>query len=364
MIRGLLLSLFLLNILQSCTNQPESKTEREPSEFRRIQFKYVSALELWESDDSLKIIVKLPHSDEKSHTIFAKKEVGSLVCLSTTHVGYLESLSSLSKIKALSNANLIYSENLNSMITAGGILDLGGDQQIDPEYLLNLDPDHILFYDFDPGTSNLISKMESLNLSVIRIHEFMETTPLGKAEWIKFFGVLLDKKSEADSVFTFIEEAYLDLLNTQLSEEKPGVIFGLPWKGTWHQPGGSSFQSQFIKDAGGRYLWENDTSSNALVLDREVILDKGVDADIWLHLNNETSLRGVIEINPAFKSFESVKNNRVYNNNARLNVNMGNDYWESGIVNPHIILKDLMAIIYPKRFPEHELVYYRKLEHD
>jgi len=136
----------------------------------------------------------------------------------------------------------------------------------------------------------------------------------------------------------------------------------MPWKGAWHVPGSQSFQAQLFKDAGASYLWaEDNESTSSLVKSKEVIIDKALDADYWLNLNAYRSITSIIAYDQKFSTFKAVQVKNLYNNDKRLNVSSGNDYWESGVVNPHIILKDLIKIFHPNLI-NHKLYYYQRIE--
>jgi iron complex transport system substrate-binding protein len=258
---------------------------------------------------------------------------------------------------------LIYNQEFRALIESNKIIDVGNDQSLNYEKLIEVQPDIIFFYDFGPSTAAVVQRLEDLGLKVIRVAEFMEESPLGKAEWIKFFGAVYNKMNLADSIFNVIESSYLELISLdENSISKPMVFTGLPWKGEWYQPGGASFQAKYFEDAGADYIWSENTSTSGITVDREVIYEKAIQADFWLHPSNALTMTEITNDDERFAHFESFKQGRVYNNNARLNENMGNDYWESGLLNPHLILKDLMFIFHPELYPDHQLHYYRKLE--
>jgi iron complex transport system substrate-binding protein len=159
------------------------------------------------------------------------------------------------------------------------------------------------------------------------------------------------------------EEAYLQLKNSVANVQyRPSVLAGLPWKNTWWVPGGRSHAAVLIRDAGGRYIWENDSSKEALPLDIEAVYDHAGQADFWINSGSAASLADLVNTDPRLQLFKPCGDSSIYNNNARLNPSGGNDYWESGVIYPYIILKDLIRIFHPEILPEHKLVYYKKLE--
>jgi iron complex transport system substrate-binding protein len=191
----------------------------------------------------------------------------------------------------------------------------------------------------------------------------METHPLGKAEWIKFIAAFYDKANFADSIFNEIETEYLELLQlTSSIKDKPTVFTGMPWNGAWYIPGAKSFQAQLLKDAGANYLWsEGNNEKSSLTKAKEVVIDEAYDADFWINLNSYNSIKSIVGYDEKFVGFRSVKEQQLFNNDNRLNNKSGNDYWETGVIQPQVVLRDLIKIFHPNLI-EHELYYYRQLK--
>ena len=206
-----------------------------------------------------------------------------------------------------------------------------------------------------------INKIKTLGLEVVLNAEYIETHPLGKAEWIKFVAAFYNQNEKARTIFNEIEKEYLNLLTLTQNIKKPTVFVGMPWNGAWYVPGGKSFQAQLFKDAGAEYLWLDNDEKGSLVKAKEIILDQAYEADFWLNQNSYRSIDAVVVYDENFKGFKAVKDKQLFNNDKRVNAKSGNDYWESGVINPHIVLKDLISIFHP-RLLEHQLYYYRKLE--
>ena len=139
-------------------------------------------------------------------------------------------------------------------------------------------------------------------------------------------------------------------------------MVNLPWKGVWYISGGKSNIAQLIKDAGGDYLWKNDNSSHNLTSYLEAVFQKAYNADIWINPGQAKSKNDIIASDERLIRLKAMRKDKIYNRDARLNKFGGNDYMESGNVNPDLILKDLIYIFNPKILPEHKLYYYRKTE--
>ena len=192
----------------------------------------------------------------------------------------------------------------------------------------------------------------------------METTPLGRAEWGKFLALFYNTEKEANEFFAQTAATYNELTTlTAGIEAKPTVFLNTAWEGTWYVPGGKSYLANFIADAGGDYLWSDDSSTGSLYLSYEEVLDvAGTNGEIWLNPGGFSfSAADVLMLDERYGEFSAYQNGEMYNNNNRLSEMGGNDFFESGIAYPEVILADLIVIFHPELLPDHELQYYLKL---
>lgn len=294
---------------------------------------------------------------------FIKTPIQSIACMSLTHIAFIEALGQENSIIALSGLDYVSSSKINARISDGAIKEVGQGQSLNYELLVEQSPDFIMGFGVDASSNNYINKLDALGLTVVLNSEYMETHPLGKAEWIKFIAAFYDESSKADSIFNAIEKEYLELVGlAKTAKEKPVVFTGMPWNGTWYIPGAKSFQAQLLKDAGSNYLWAKGNEEKAsLTKAKEVIIDEAYDADYWINQDSYSSIASIVGYDEKFKGFKSIKNQQLFNNNKRLNDKSGNDYWESGVVNPQLVLKDLIKLFHPELI-EHELYYYQQLK--
>ena len=370
----LLLSFFVLQ----CTHQEEKK---EGSTFKkktsRSAIKYAKGFEIedfgthkiitlrqtWKKNNQTHQYVL--YQNEKPADIlgatFFKVPITSIACMSLTHVAFLEKLGEEHSIVGISGCDYVHSAKINAKIANHTIHEIGQNQQIDYEFLVDKSPQIVMAYGINSASSAILSKLEKLGLKTVLNSEYMETHPLGKAEWIKFVAAFYNKSNFADSLFNSIEQEYLALLEiTNKTIEKPTVFTGMPWSGSWYVPGAKSFQAQLFKDAGATYLWQNNNEKSSVVKSKELIIDEAYNASFWLNQDSYKSINAVVAYDENFRGFEAVEKEQLYNNDNRLNARGGNDYWESGVVNPQWILKDLIKIFHPQLIT-HQLYYYRKL---
>jgi len=328
------------------------------------EYKIITINNAWKGD--AKSYQYVLYATEKPKNIldamFIKIPIKSIACMSLTHVAFLEKLGLESSIVALSGCDYVSSFKIKNQIKNNTIKEIGQEQNFNYEMLVEKSPDFVMAYGINSASNGFLNKMKELGLNVVLNSEYMETHPLGKAEWIKFMAAFYDEDEKANEIFNQIEKEYLSLLAlTEKIEAKPTVFTGMPWSGSWYIPGAKSFQAQLFKDAGAKYLWLDNNEQGSLVKSKEIIIDEAYEADFWLNQNSYNSITSVTDFDAKFKGFTAVKEGQLYNNDNRLNDKNGNDYWESGVVNPHIVLKDLIEIFHPGLIA-HEFHYYRKLE--
>lgn len=220
-----------------------------------------------------------------------------------------------------------------------------------------------MIYGVGSESSGYVGKIEELGINVIYNADYLETDPLGKAEWIKLFGALYCRERMADSIFNAESEAYNKLKSFIAGNitEKPQVLLGLPFKDTWFVSPGNSFISKLIEDAGGAYLWKDTKSSVSMPFGLENVYLKAVNADFWLNIGTVRTKNEIHAVDPRLTDLSCFKTGNLFNNNNRVTDAGGNDFWESGTVYPHLILQDIATILHPELFPEKKMYYYRKI---
>lgn len=289
--------------------------------------------------------------------------VKRVICLSTSHIGFLNALSEIESIKGISGANFVSDTTVKKSIKHKSILDVGYDTGLNYETILGLKPDLIMVYSIGGEITGIINKLKDLNLKVILIGEYLEESPLAKTEWIKFIGALYNKDKESIKYFKRIENNY-NSIKTEVSKVrfKPLVLAGLPFKDTWWMAGGKSNLACLISDAGGEYLWKDNQSKDAFVVSMEQIIMRSANADYWINCGNVNSIKELLATDSRFNSFPQVAKKTIYNNNLDGSKGGGNDYWERGVVRPDLILSDLVKIFHPECDSDKTYNFYKRLE--
>ena len=291
-----------------------------------------------------------------------KTPVKSVVVFSTTHIGFLTALNESKSLVGASGASYIYNKDLKIRYKKGEIKEIGYPPSINYESIIELNPDVIFIYGLESSVTGIISRLETAGIPCVIIGDYLENHPLGKAEWIRVFSAFYNKLNSADSIYKSIEKQYNELSELVKDNQlpQPSVMLGLPWKDSWYMAGGKSYAAKLIEDAGGHYLWSETDETDYHPLSIESVIQKALYADLWINPGSARSLDDIISRDKRYGVFHSYKNHSLYNNDNRFDGN-SNDYWETGVIEPHIILKDLIKIIHPQELPEYELVYYRRL---
>ena len=373
----LLASIFASSLI-SCRDNPESevpgRTESENVEYAEgfgieeyDDFKILKVYNPWQGASNVLFQYVLAGHDReippslKGNPVI-RTPVRSVICLSTTHIALLDFIDETAKISAVSGSEFIYNPDVRSRIDNKELSDIGYDMNLDYERILELNPDIILAYGVGSEAGAWLDRLDKLGMRVVMIGEYLEKSPLAQAEWVKFAGHLFNKQDVATEKFREVEDEYMKLKRlAKGTENKPVVMSGLPWRNSWFVPGGKSHFATLIADAGGQYLWDNNSRTDNHQVDIEKVIESGATADFWINIGTVLSNRDIENADNRLATLTPFRLGNLYNNNARLNRHGGNDYWESGIVNPHLILKDMIHILHPHLLPGHVPVYYRKL---
>ncbi len=288
--------------------------------------------------------------------------VSNIVVTSTTHIPSLEMLGVSNALTGFPNLDYISSEATRKLIDEDKVKELGKNEDINTEVLIDLAPDVVVTFAVE-GSNKTVSTIQKTGIPVMYNSDWTEVSPLGKAEWIKFFGALFDKEKEADSIFKNIETEYL--LATKIAtnvSKKPTVLSGAMYRDVWYLPQGGSWAARFIADAGGNYLWKESEGTGSLSLNLEAVLEKGKAADFWVGPGRFTSFQQLEDTHSVYKEFDAFKTGNVYSFTTKKGATGGVVYYELAPNRPDLVLKDIIKILHPDLLPDHELFFFTKLE--
>lgn len=288
--------------------------------------------------------------------------INTVVATSTTHIPSLEMLGVEDKLIGFPFTDYISSAKTRALIDANAVKELGGSQEINTEVLLALTPDLVIGYGVD-GTNKNLNLIEKAGIPVVYNGDWMEQTPLGKAEWIKFFGALFDKQDQANTVFAQIENDYKQVKQLAAKANiKPTVISGAMYKDVWYLPQGNSWAATFIADANGDYIYKDSNGTGSLALSLESVLTKAQAAQFWIGPGQFSSLAQMAETNAAYAGIDAFKQNKVYSFTKNVGPTGGVIYYELAPNRPDLVLKDMVKILHPDLLPEYELHFFSPLD--
>jgi iron complex transport system substrate-binding protein len=288
--------------------------------------------------------------------------IQSIVVTSTTHIPSLEMLGVENTLLGFPSTNFISSAKTRKRIDAGKVREVGINESLNTEVLIDMKPDVIVSFGIN-NSNPTINNLQKSGLNVLINGDWTEQSPLGKAEWIKFFGALYGLDAKANTLFTSIENNYKNALAlAEKTTQKPTVLSGAMFQDQWYVPQGESWVSVFLKDAKSDYLWKDTKGFGSLSLPFETILDKAQNATFWIAPGDFTSLKQMSDSNPHYAEFSSFKNKKVYSYAINKGAKGGILYFELASARPDLVLKDLIKIFHPELLPNYKPFFFHKLE--
>lgn len=288
-----------------------------------------------------------------------REEAERVVCLSSSYVAMLDCLKATERVVGVSGINFIHNPSI--LERRHEIGDVGYEGELNYELLVALDADLVLLYGVS-GPSTMESKLRELEIAYLYMGEYVEQHPLGKAEWMVLIGECIGERTKAEEYFATIPPQYEQWREVAAATTtRPRVMVNTPYGDSWFMPWKSSYSAHLIADAGAEYLYgEKNTSNASQRIDTEEATLLMAQADHWIDVTGIENHEELQRRYPHFRNLRCVQQGEVYNNDRRRSPAGGNDYWESGVVNPHLVLRDLVKIFHPE-LVEEDFYYYRRL---
>lgn len=302
--------------------------------------------------------------DSALETLVLAVPARRVLTMTTTNLPHFEALGRLDALVGVGNGDYVCNEKVKARLADGSLRSVGDEASVDAEAAADLRPDLVLAFAVASWSNPALKKLKEAGLPVVLEAAYMEETPLGRAEWIKFTAAFFGAEAAAagDSAFAAVDSAYQALAALARSvARRPTVVVNAPFRGQWWIPGGRSYVARFLADAGADYLWADDTTEGSLSLDLEAVLAKAGNADYWLNPGPWKSLADGKERDPRHALFRSFREGRVWAHD-RLPCGAGNDFFEKGSTRPDWVLADLIALFHPELLPGHRFRWYRRLE--
>ena len=370
---GNVLFLLLLLLCVGCKTKDRSQSDKSGA---TVAMRYAEQIQIDSCDGYWSVRVRNPWDTAKIlHTYILVEQgrelpdnlpSGTLVrtplrkslIYSSVHCSLLVELDALDCIGGVCDLQYIYHPAVRTRCAEGRIVDAGNAMSPDLEKVIDLHPDAVLLSPFE--NSGGYGRIEKLGIPIIECADYMETSPLGRAEWMRFFGMLFGRKQQADSLFAEVEKRYASLKSlVDTVSVRPTVLSELRNGSAWYTPGGHSTIGRLYADAGAAYVWADDTRSGSVPLSFETVFDRGRNADFWLFKYNETvdktltSLRAEYAPYAGFRAFQT---GRVFAcNTGKV------PFYEETPFRPDWLLKDLILVFHPECLPGETARYFKQL---
>ncbi|AEM72304.1 ABC-type transporter, periplasmic subunit [Allomuricauda ruestringensis DSM 13258] len=371
---------YLLVVLMGCKqakkSQPVQKQESTSSITHATGFTVKKEADLtiievtaaWPGADNFKYALvpkeKLPSITfpQDEYDAIVGTPVEKVVLTSTTHIEPLKQLGELKTIVGFPNTDYISSPEARKLIDSKQIKDLGMNDILNTEMVLELNPELIIGFSINEE-NKAYHIIERAGIPLVYNGDWVEQTPLGKAEWVKFFAPFFQKEKLGDSIFVEVESSYKQAAAlAKKAKSRPTVLTGGLYKDVWYVAGGNSWMAQFLKDANADYLWSNTEETGSIGLSLESVLENAQDAEYWFNPSAETKYSELTEANPHYQQFSAFTNKKVYSNAIEKGETGGLIFYELAPHRPDIVLMDFIKIVHPELLPEHQLQFIKPIK--
>ena len=318
-----------------------------------------------DTQEQLTYVAKKAHvqvPDSLLHYPQIEIPIQRIACTSTTHIPPIAILEETSSLVGFAGLDYVSTTAVRKRIDAGQVKEIGQNDALTVEVVLDLQPDLLLAFAMNKENKSLHT-IEQAGIPVVYNGDWLEQNPLGKAEWIKLFGVLYDKEEQANRFFDQIVQDYTESLQLiKEVKERPTVLSGVMYGDVWYLPEGKSWAGVYFKDAQSEYLWSETTGTGSLSLSFEHVFEKAQQATFWMNPGHYETLADLAAANPHYKEFDAFKNNRIYSFAPTKGATGGSLFYELGSMRPDLVLKDLIYILHPNILPDYQPHFYRKLQ--
>ena len=359
MIKNLIMMLMVAAVMVSCTggshsnNGNDTATDSVITCAKGIEISHCDGYTLvevknpWKTGAVLQTYALIPRDAEVPAKLpdgatVVRTPLKKAVVYSSVHGSVIKELGALASIAGVCDAEYFNMPEVQEGLKSGKVVNVGNSQSPTIEKLVEMSPDAIILSPFQNAGYGVLT---NLKVPIIECTDYMEVTPLGRAEWIKFFGELYGNTSAADSIFASAEKSYNDLKNgVAKSGKKPKVLTEMLYSGVWYVPGGDSYMARIIEDAGASYPWSDDKSSGSLSLDYAQVLAKAGDADYWfIKPMMPMTYASLAAENQLYTKINAFKSKKVYQC-----ITVNSTFFQDFPFHPDVLLKDFIAIMHPE----------------
>lgn len=385
-IKQFALFLFALLLLGACTKKQSHKIagsfdQSDSTDFAfSVEFKFAQKVKVTNLQDhkELQILsptdtnvvatyilalqgVNLPKSITDKGVVI-RVPVKNICCLSTTHVGAMELLGLQDKVIGGTSIDKFWSAKIQERVLSGELKEVGKGMVSNLEQIIALRPSLVTTSDHSLEKNG--ADLAAIGITPVYNNDWRESSLLGRAEWMKVMALFFCKSVEADSMFNATVQRYYGVVDlAKTAKKSPKVFVGQETRGTWYIPGSESYVSAMIRDANGSMYGVPGERTN-YPCSFEKAYAEHHDAEYWF-TQRGSNIKTIDEFSSAsehYKKFKAYQLGNVFINNKRLNERGGNDFWESGVYHPDLVLKDLVKIIHPDLDLSYETIYWRRLD--
>lgn len=299
-------------------------------------------------------------NDDISHISksYIKAPISSVACMSSTHITFIDTLSNIDIVNGVSDIEYILNKKIQERYSKGLVTEVAQGMNVSIEKVIAINPDAMLV---SPFKELSFSKLEEVGINIIPIADYLEPHPLGRLEWIKVIGVLLNKEIEAEKIYQDSRNRYIAAreLAAQVVS-KPTIFDGANTWGTWYISGGKSFMAYLYKDCGSYYVHSDNEEKGSSVINYETLYSQCHNTDYWrvaLSKHDKFTLKELLSEDSKLKNFKAIKDGRVIFCNIK-----SSPLFEHGIIEPDVILRDLIYALHPEVLPDYQPVYYHILK--
>ena len=372
-------TLFLLLLLSFAACRKNEKPSSMETTIQKNEIEYSTNLSIYKYDSYsvVKVVNPWPNANKNFTYILKEKNASvpdsltkynqltvplqSIVVTSTTNIPFLEMLHVETSLVGFPHTDYISSEKTRKLIDAGVVKNVGQNESLNIEKLIDLAPDAIVTFGID-NNNPMIANLEKSGLKVLIQADWMEQSPLGKAEWIKLYAALFGKEKEGKILFDNIVKNYKEALQLVANEKaETTVLYGSMYQNQWYVARGKSWVAQFMKDAKSNYLWADTEGSGSLGLSFEQILEKGKTAQIWIATGSFKNLNELANSNPHYSQFDAFTQKNIYTFESKFGATGGTIYYELAPSRPDLILKDYIKIFHPELLANYNFTFAQKL---
>lgn len=352
---------FMMLLLASCTLTPQPplpEGEGEPQRGVNLM-RYAHNVAVYDVDSGYQMEVYNPWDTTVllDRCFVPKEGFNTVICFSSTQWSVFLELGEIDRVKGILEGRYVHDQRMIDLLAAGTVKDVGTETAKNLELMIQMHPDVILF---SPYFDSNQDPLKVTGAMLFPFADYLETTPLGRAEWIRVVGMMTGRREAADAWFDEIESRYEALKDLCAHvESRPTVFSDLAFNGQWYVAGGKSYMAQLFKDAGADYIWKDDPSTASFPLDSETILAKAQHADFW-RVTNSSSLPMTYESlkkeNAVYALFDAYKNRKIIVCDIQ-----ETGYFERSQIEPDVLLADFIAIFHPEKVPGDYVPKYYKL---